>query len=75
MLKSSLLIGAGTISPMVLSLHLSFLPFFPSEDSRSFMGGVVLCFVSLWVDLRAVGMVWDARDLVGLMNEHFSVYI
>ena len=35
----------------------------------------MLCFVSLWIDLLAGGMILDARDLVGLVNEHFPVYI
>ena len=32
---------------------------------------VILCFVSLQVDLPAIGKVRDAGDFVGLTNEHF----
>ena len=35
----------------------------------------VLCFVSLRVDLPAIGKVRDAGDFVGLTNEYFHVYI
>lgn len=31
----------------------------------------VLCFVFLWIDLLAIGMFWDATNLVGLVNLHF----
>ena len=31
----------------------------------------LLCFVSLWVDLPTFGMVWDARNLIGMANDIF----
>lgn len=31
----------------------------------------MLCFVFLRIDLLAVGMFWDATNLVGLVNLHF----
>ena len=31
--------------------------------------------VSLWVDLQVVGIVWNARNLVGMANDILLVYI
>ena len=33
---------------------------------------VVLCFVSLQVDLLEIAKVWDVGDFVGLTNKYFS---
>ena len=43
-------------------------------DSAPLCRGVLMCFVSLWVDLLASGTVWDARDLVGMTDHIFIVY-
>ena len=56
----SLLVDTGIVSSMVLGLGSLPCLAFTFVESLSFMGGVLKCFVFLWVDVLVAGIVRDA---------------
>ena len=74
-LKFSPLVGAGTVSPMVLGLYLSFVPYFCVYRQLLLCVGECCCALCPFgLTYQRFGMVWDAKDLVGWNKLHFLVY-
>ena len=67
-LQLSPLVGARIVSPMVLGMYLSFLPYSCVCEQPLLYGGEYCCALCPFrLTYQRFGIVWEARDLVGLM--------